>query len=911
MGLYPVSIPYTYAYIGKSTYNTDPYFTGTIDDFRIYTHILSATDVSGIYGLTSTSNYIQDYNIIDPLPIRTSTGATGPTSMTGSTGATGATGPIGSIGATGFTGPTGPTGYTGYTSNTGATGPTSFTGLTGRTGATGPTGPTGQMGVTGPTGPTGSIGSTGFSGQTGTAGPTGPTGLTGVTGPTGPTSLTGYTGFIGVSPYGFTGATGVSNGVQGIQGPPGDFYNVPPANFSIMDEGSTTRQMFSKNVVRDMYISDKPTDILASTVGLPSNATTYSFGKGREPSYLAIGGTAGAYGTMLSHDLRNWSSLTNTSANLPSRILWDGYKWIVTQNTQSMLYSYNDISFGQIVTPITISAVGYNGSLYVGIGIGGIYYSYDSYNWLQSTSGTGLINNTVAPQIGKVIWNGNIWIAVGNGASYTIAYSYDGINWSGVANSGAIFNALGGAMDIAWNGALFVVVGLDSTGSIAATSVDGITWIQTTQLENYLSGSAIFGPYVTQPGTPTFSSITTNSVVVSFTASTNATSYNIFYSTGTVTTSSSFVTSATNSGTITGLTIGTAYNVMVVAYTSGGGSSLQSSTSSFTTQSITQPGTPTFSSIGSNSVVVNFTASTNAASYNVYYSTGTVTTSSSFVTTATNSAQISGLGLTTSYNVMVIAYTSGGGSSIQSNTASFTTVAKVASGGTQTDITGYRVHTFTPTGTSTFTITSGITNVEVLVIAGGGGGGQGSASYRGSGGGAGGYYYTTTYAITNGNYNVVVGAAGVAGGGVASNGGNSSFNNITSGGGGGGGNVGQSVIDGISVSAPGTQGSGGGGGSTGSAAGGGSTSGGNGGNPRGGGGGGAGGNGVAGSASGGQGGGGLSNSISGTSTTYSVGGYYGGSGIIRTEYGSGGVGGNTGNSLGGLQGIVIVRYAYP
>jgi hypothetical protein len=486
---YPAPVTRTGNYIGNSNPGWgNNCFNGQIDDFRIYNRVLSSTDVDGIYGITSSSTYF-GINILTTsvtsyvqLTTQTSTGATGPTSFTGSTGAIGATGPIGSTGSTGFTGPTGPTGITGFKGLTSSTGYSGSSGPTGHTGSSGPTGVTSWTGFTGPTGPTGTTGSTGFSSFTGTTGPIGLFGSIGSTGPTGPSGTTGYTGFIGVSPYGFTGATGVSNGVQGLQGPPGDFYNVPPANFSILDEASTTRQMFSKNVMRDIYISDKPTDILASTMGLPSNATTYSFGKGREPSYLAVGGAVGAYGTILSRDLRNWSSLTNTSANLPSRILWDGYKWIVTQNTQSMLYSYNDISFGQIVTPITISAVGYNGSLYVGIGIGGIYYSYDSYNWLQSTSGTGLINNTVSPQIGKVIWNGNIWIAVGNGVSYTIAYSYDGINWTGVANSGAIFNALGGAMDIAWNGALFVVVGLNTTGSITATSVDGITWIQAQQI---------------------------------------------------------------------------------------------------------------------------------------------------------------------------------------------------------------------------------------------------------------------------------------------------------------------------------------------------------------------------------------------------------------------------------------------
>jgi len=56
-----------------------------------------------------------------------------------------------------------------------------------------------------------------------------------------------------------------------------------------------------------------------------------------------------------------------------------------------------------------------------------------------------------------------------------------------------------------------------------------------------------------------------------------------------------------------------------------------------------------------------------------------------------------------------------------------------ATGGTITTIdTDYKVHTFTSSGT--FEITSGLGNVEHLVIAGGGGGGAGGAAGAGAGG---------------------------------------------------------------------------------------------------------------------------------------------------------------------------------
>ena len=47
-------------------------------------------------------------------------------------------------------------------------------------------------------------------------------------------------------------------------------------------------------------------------------------------------------------------------------------------------------------------------------------------------------------------WNGNLWIAGGSGlTSNTLAYSSDGINWTGLGNS--IFEDCFG---IAWNGGI-------------------------------------------------------------------------------------------------------------------------------------------------------------------------------------------------------------------------------------------------------------------------------------------------------------------------------------------------------------------------------------------------------------------------------------------------------------------------
>ena len=87
------------------------------------------------------------------------------------------------------------------------------------------------------------------------------------------------------------------------------------------------------------------------------------------------------------------------------------------------------------------------------------------------------------------------------------------------------------------------------------------------------------------------------------------------------------------------------------------------------------------------------------------------------------------------------------------------------SGGTITEInisgTFYEVHSYTATGSSTFTPPSGAGSVEYLVVAGGGGGGN-SSDRTGGGGGAGGVLSNPSYGVTVQGYPVTVGGGGAA-----------------------------------------------------------------------------------------------------------------------------------------------------
>jgi len=134
----------------------------------------------------------------------------------------------------------------------------------------------------------------------------------------------------------------------------------------------------------------------------------------------------------------------------------------------------------------------------------------------------------------------------------------------------------------------------------------------------------------------------------------------------------------------------------------------------------------------------------------------------------------------------------------------FLQTAVVATGGTVTNITPYRIHTFTASGN--FVVTNG--GIADILIVGGGGGSGGSvgdnnANGNGSyGGGGGGVIYVASYNLIPQTYKITVGAGGVGGAASSigtfgsvwnqvptqgSNGGNSSFGTLTAYGGGGGG----------------------------------------------------------------------------------------------------------------------------
>ena len=157
----------------------------------------------------------------------------------------------------------------------------------------------------------------------------------------------------------------------------------------------------------------------------------------------------------------------------------------------------------------------------------------------------------------------------------------------------------------------------------------------------------------------------------------------------------------------------------------------------------------------------------------------------------TSGALPSGLSLNTSTGAIT-----GDGASVGSSTTYTFEITATATGeGSTTNTTartftltngGYVVTSYTSTGSGTFTVPSGVTAVDVLVVAGGGGGG------RAGGGGAGGLIYRPAYPVTPGgsvSYTLGDGGPGESADNDTgkANGQNSVFGNLTAQGGGFGG----------------------------------------------------------------------------------------------------------------------------
>jgi hypothetical protein len=190
----------------------------------------------------------------------------------------------------------------------------------------------------------------------------------------------------------------------------------------------------------------------------------------------------GSFGHSYSSDGINWTPYDNSIIEQMTMkaLIWTGSIWFAGGNISfsfSLLYSYDGINWtgSQSATDLitsTVRDIAYSDSLVVAVGQGTntVIYSYNNINWNISASGGALFFSYCQ----AIAYNGSIWVASGSAnGNYLLGYSYDGINWLNSTSGTTIVNNNSECFSLNWNGSVFVA-GCRYLGMLY--SLDGINW---------------------------------------------------------------------------------------------------------------------------------------------------------------------------------------------------------------------------------------------------------------------------------------------------------------------------------------------------------------------------------------------------------------------------------------------------
>jgi hypothetical protein len=218
--------------------------------------------------------------------------------------------------------------------------------------------------------------------------------------------------------------------------------------------------------------------------------------------WVAVG-SGTSFSIAYSYDGIAWTGVANSNTIFTSQglgVAWNGNTFLASGNGGNVLAtSTNGISwFG--VTDSSVSSwrsigagasstCATNGPLWVVGTNNNMIYSYDitgRTGW-NAVSNYPFYNSGAFSATFGICWNGTIWVAGGYayaGSANTIAYSTNGITWTGLGNSVFPSSCYG----FCWNGTRFVA--FDYYSTYTAYSADGKTWYTSQIGMTHVNGAA-------------------------------------------------------------------------------------------------------------------------------------------------------------------------------------------------------------------------------------------------------------------------------------------------------------------------------------------------------------------------------------------------------------------------------------
>jgi hypothetical protein len=255
-------------------------------------------------------------------------------------------------------------------------------------------------------------------------------------------------------------------------------------NIPVFTDYTQTRQttLIKQSISYPTTVTIQSSNVVAQLDGVLDNGQHYTFGPKIPGRWVACGKAGVGVGNYVaySNDGINWIGLGTpsfTDNGTWGAVGWNGTTWLLfgtsAAGSSTSLRSNDGITW-TTYTPTGFSGISsaggeiaWNGNIWVmaGGGTNPLAWSFNGIQW------TGVTGSTLFISAKSVAWNGSIWVAGGRSGNFTLAWSRDGNSWTGASNNPFNNSFCNG---VAWNGRIWVGVG-SGTNSIA-TSSDGISW---------------------------------------------------------------------------------------------------------------------------------------------------------------------------------------------------------------------------------------------------------------------------------------------------------------------------------------------------------------------------------------------------------------------------------------------------